>query len=203
MGAYCVLMTILMATATGSLASEVAADGWRIAWNYQAIALAGVAVLAFLIAPSFRETPGLPEKSTVEIASATLPAALSSGCFWVFSLSISLFGLAASGVSLFQQSILSECGLPENVYHQVLVIGLLTGMVANLAGGWAARSVSLSRLLAVAMLLLGGSLAVLPLVRTAGQAYAQAVVSGIAGGLLTVLFFAVWGHAFGPRWLAR
>jgi predicted MFS family arabinose efflux permease len=135
--------------------------------------------------------------------SATLGDALGSGCFWIFALSISLFGLTTAGVSLFQQLILAERGLPESVFHVVLIIGLFAGLAANLVGGWLLRRHSMATLLAIAMFLLAGSLAALPFLRTALQAYVQGIVAGIAGGLLTVLFFAVWAPAFGPRHLGR
>jgi predicted MFS family arabinose efflux permease len=136
-------------------------------------------------------------------SSATLLDALAHPCFWAFALSISLFGLVTAGVSLFQQMILAERGLPESVFHAVLVVGLLAGLAANFAGGWLSRRHSMASLLAAAMFLLAGSLATLPLLRTAWQAYAQAAVAGAAGGLLTVLFFAVWAPAFGSQHLGR
>ena len=41
---------------------------------------------------------------------ATLAAALRSPAFWVFGIASSLYGLAASGIGLFNESILAERG---------------------------------------------------------------------------------------------
>ena len=207
MGGYAVLMTVFMACATGGLAARVSAAGWRTAWREMGVALAVLTPLAWWLAfppPRSRSIPPEDAAASPDVASsATLREALGTGCFWTFALSISFFGLVTAGVSLFQQLILEERGLPESVFHAVLIIGLLAGLVANFVGGWLSRRHSMAPLLAVAMYLLAGSLAVLPLLRSAWQAYAQAVVSGAAGGLLTVLFFAVWAPAFGPVHLGR
>ncbi len=53
------------------------------------------------------------------------------------------------------------------------------------------------------MLLLGLALLALTQIHTALQAYALAVVMGIAGGMVIVVFFAFWGHAFGRAHLGR
>jgi len=49
-----------------------------------------------------------------------------------------LFGLVYSGIALFNQSILEQLGFDATVYHSVLVINTLFGLVANFAGGWLA-----------------------------------------------------------------
>lgn len=209
MGAYAVLMTIFMAAATGGLAVRVTAVGWRAAWLEMGFALALITPLACWLAFPARRSGDEPRVDRAfasaigSDSSATLRDALASGCFWIFASSISLFGLATAGVSLFQQLILAERGLSESVFHVVLIIGLLAGLAANLIGGWLLRRCSMATLLAIAMFLLAGSLAALPFLRTSGQAYVQGVVAGVAGGLLTVLFFAVWAPAFGPQHLGR
>src|SRR5690606_20956193 len=103
----------------------------------------------------------------VPFASATLPMALASPTFWTFSLSISLFGLVSSGVTLFQQMILGERGLSEGVFHRVLVLGLIAGMAMNLIGGWLCRRVSVAVLLSSGMPVLSATLVALPLLRSA------------------------------------
>ena len=57
--------------------------------------------------------------------------------------------------------------------------------------------------MAVAMIVLAGALLAFPYVSTLAEAYAYAVAMGIAGGMATVLFFAVWGPAYGPRNLGK
>jgi hypothetical protein len=53
------------------------------------------------------------------------------------------------------------------------------------------------------MLLLGVALAGLPHVRTQGQVMTYAVVMGLAGGFVIVVFFSFWGRAYGRAHLGR
>ena len=203
MGVYSVQMSLLMAVGTGLLGHRIDTTSWRTGWQELGLALVAVTPLCCLLAFNRRGTPVELQQAATNEPSATLAQALATPCFWVFSLAISFFGLVTSGISLWQQLILEERGLPAAVYTNVLVIGLLTGMITNLVAGGLVRVCRLSHLLALAMLLLAVSYAILPLARTAGHAYGFAVVQGIAGGFLTVMFFAVWRHAFGAEHLGR
>jgi len=208
MGSYSVLMTVLLAAGTGLLASRVSAVGWRPAWQEMSLLLVLGWIAAWLTAlspgPTGRTAEDrLPEKEEPGLTSATLREALRSPCFWAFALSITFFGFVSAGHSLFQQLILEQQGLTESDYHVALILGLLAGLTANFAGGALARVCSLATLLQWGMLGLAVSLAVLPLVRESWQAYLQAIGSGLSGGLITVLFFTIWGHAFGPRQLGK
>ena len=49
--------------------------------------------------------------------------------FWVFALGTALYGLVASGIGLFNESILSERGFGPNVYYQTLVVTALTALI--------------------------------------------------------------------------
>ncbi len=209
MGVYSVLMSVTMALSAGAIGGEIIRLGWRDAWwqlGLGLIFLAPVYLLAARNAPAdpSREFPVLAEaKSPDTLVGATLTQALGTQCFWIFSLSISFFGLVSAGLSLFNQGLLEEQGFSESVYHRVLVIGMLTGMTANLTAGWLAKVVPLQRLLSVALLLLAAALAWFPFIRSLTQVYAYALIYGVAGGMLTVLFFAIWGHAFGAARLGR
>ena len=48
---------------------------------------------------------------------ATLARALRSPAFWVFALASAAYGLVASGIGLFNESILAERGFAPDVYH--------------------------------------------------------------------------------------
>lgn len=204
MGVYSVQMSLLMATATGLLGSRVTQAGWREGWWEVGLVLAAITPLCLLFTRNAAQSTRLePEADSAVGASATLRQALASPCFWVFALSISFFGMVSAGISLFQQFILEERGLSEQVYQNSLIIGLLVGMVTNLAVGGLTYVVRLQHILGAAMLLLGATYASLTFVRTPEQAYAFAASQGVAGGMLTVLFFAVWRHAFGAVHLGR
>lgn len=207
-GVFAVLMSLLMAVSFGVVGARVQTFGWRGAWQELAWGMMALAPLCWLAtrnapqANSDHSSAGARKPMQNE-SSATWLQALGSPCFWVFAGAISLFGMATSGISLFQQFILESRGLNANVFLLSGVIGLLTGMIANLAFGGLARVLPLHVLLAAAMSLLTVSLGMLPIITAAWHAYAFAVIHGIAGGGLTVLFFAIWGQAFGSAHLGR
>lgn len=206
MGLYAVLMTVFLAVATVATGGRVSDVGWRQAWSELGWCLWLVMPLACCLAlPSSGHTVAEEKKqpAAAEPSSATLSQALRTRCFWLFALGISLFGLISSGVTLFQQQILAERGLPESVFQAGLAIGLLFGLIANLVGGWALRYIHPTFVLQLGLVLLSGSLLALPLLHTAADAYCQSAVGGLAGGLITVIFFAIWNHAFGRVELGR
>jgi MFS family permease len=215
MAVYSVLMSIGMAIGVGLIGGRIEADGWRAGWSAVGWGLLVAAPLCLVLTrDKLQSRPRRlvavssdgprPRVAALDGApSATVWQALASPCFWVFALSISFFGLVTAGISLWQQFILEERGLSEDIYHRVLAIGFLVGMLANFAAGALSYFVRLSYLLAAAMLLLATTYGVLPLIETAEQAYGFAVAQGIAGGFLTVLFFAVWRHAYGSDHLGR
>jgi MFS family permease len=130
-------------------------------------------------------------------------AALRTPAFWIFALGTALYGLVASGIGLFNESILAERGFGPEVYYQTLVVTALTALAGNFLGGWLARGVSLTVLLAVSLLVLAGGLALLPHVGALWQVLSWAAAMGLGGGLVMVLFFSVWPRAFGRRDLGR
>jgi MFS family permease len=186
---------------------EMQAD-WRFLW-----ASIGTVVLCFAFPAALLVQPSLLRASGAEGSGAefalddgprlTLGQALRTPTFWVFGLGTSLYGLVAAGVSLFNESILAERRFDRDVFLNITTITPLIGLGSNLATGWLARRWPLGRLLAVAMLLLGSALALFPLVRTLEEVYAYAVAMGIAGGMVTVIFFAVWARAFGKNHLGK
>jgi hypothetical protein len=58
-------------------------------------------------------------------------------------------------------------------------------------------------LLGIAMLLYAAGLALLPVLRSHLQLWTLAAIMGLAAGFITVIFFAVWGRAYGRRHLGR
>ena len=57
--------------------------------------------------------------------------------------------------------------------------------------------------MALAMAMLAGALLALPHVRTEAHVIAWAVVMGLAGGFVIVLFFSFWSRAFGRAHLGK
>lgn len=214
MGVYAVVMTIGFMIAFPAVIEAVKAAGWRRAWAGVGLALvAGLAPLAWLFARRTPEAVGLPvdgEAAAADAAPAedegsgdTLGAALSGPAFWVFALAAAFYGLAASGIGLFNESILKQLGFDWRLYQTTLAVTAIVGLVGNFVGGWWAQRGSLRALLVVAMFLLAGALASLPHVTAVWHVYANAVVMGLVGGFVMVVFFAFWGKAYGRAHLGR
>jgi hypothetical protein len=53
------------------------------------------------------------------------------------------------------------------------------------------------------MAVLAGAMFLLPLAKSEAAIYANAVATGAAGGIITVVFFAIWAYAYGRRHLGR
>jgi MFS family permease len=212
MGVYALAMSIGFMAAFPAVGAAVGARGWRVAWAGIGWALLlAVAPLCWLLARSTPESVGLevdggaPARAGVAEAprGATLMEALATPAFWVFALGAAVYGLVASGIALFNESILAERGFSPATYYRSLVVTALVALVGNFAGGAFAEKGSLRRLMAVAMLLLMGALLALPLVSREGHVVAYAAVMGLAGGFVMVIFFSFWGRVYGRLHLGR
>lgn len=215
MGVYAVVMSIGFMVAFPVVGATVLSRGWRVAWAGIGFALLlGLAPLSWLLVRRTPEAVGLqvdgdatsgPAAAAVEDESSgdTLGSALHGGAFWVFALAASLYGLVASGIGLFNESILAERGFPPALYHRTLVITALVALLGNFAGGFLAERGSLRALLVTSMALLAAALIGLPHVTTEWQVSLYAVVMGVVGGFVMVVFFAFWGRAYGRAHLGR
>ena len=104
---------------------------------------------------------------------------------------------------MFNEAILAERGFEPGVYHTALAVTAITGLAGNIVGGaWAERG-SFRPVLVSSMVMLSAALAGLPHVATPMHVMAQAVVMGVAGGFVMVVFFSFWGRAFGDGHLGR
>jgi MFS family permease len=130
-------------------------------------------------------------------------AAIVTPAFWVFGLGTALYGLVASGIGLFNESILAERQFGPEIYYQTLAVTAMTGLAGNFLGGFLASRLPLGRLLAASLFILAGGLAVLPHVSTIAHVMSWAAAMGIGGGILMVLFFSVWPRLYGRRDLGR
>lgn len=215
MGVYTVALSVGFMAAFPVVGAVVVGSGWRAAWAGVGLALvAGLAPLSWLLVRRTPEacgllidgeSPGRSAESQSPLAESgdTLWQALRTPAFWVFALASSTYGLVASGIGLFNESILAERGFDAGVYHRTLVVTALTALAGNFLGGWLAVKWSMNRLMSLAMLLLMGSLVALPQVRTGAHVTAYAVVMGVAGGVVIVLFFTFWSRAFGRAHLGK
>ena len=217
MAIYSVAISVGFMTAFPVVGYIVQTWSWRTAWL--AIGLTLLLILAPLAAIVIRRNPesiGLtPDGGTTPLADAapageepeltgyTWTAAVAMPSFWVFAIGTALYGLVASGIGLFNESILAERGFGPDVYYQTLVVTAMTALVGNFLGGWLSARVALGRLMAASQFILAGGVIVLPFVSSFAHVMLWAVAMGLGGGLVMVLFFSVWGRVFGRLHLGR
>lgn len=230
MAAYSITLSIGFMLAFPLVGTAVQAWGWRHAWLAVGVALGAVlAPLAWMVIRRGPETIGLlPDGDTTagqipagtiatanaEVSGYRVSQALATGAFWVFGIGAALYGLVASGIGLFNESILAERGFNHDVYYQSLVVTAMTGLAGNFLGGWmtSTRStgaatdrprMSLTRLMAAALFVLAAGVVALPHLSSITHVMAWAAAMGIGGGVMMVLFFSVWPKVFGRRHLGQ
>jgi hypothetical protein len=73
----------------------------------------------------------------------------------------------------------------------------VSGLPANLVAGWLARRRPLGKLMGFGVAVLAVSLVFFPFVNSLGAAILYGALLGAAGGVITVVYFAVYGHTYG------
>jgi MFS family permease len=206
MAVYSVALSVGFMAAFPLVGWLVQAWGWRAAWSAVGWALiVGLAPLSWLIVrrPPLSLLDHGEGRTLEEHEGYTWGAALSTPAFWIFALGTALYGLVASGIGLFNESILAERGFGAHVYYETLGVTAITALLGNFLGGWLAGRMSLTRLLSVSLFILTIGLAALPHVRALWHVLLWAVTMGIGGGIVMVLFFSVWPRVYGRRHLGR
>lgn len=207
MAVYSVALSVGFMAAFPLVGWAVEHAGWRTAWRSVGVGVALLAPLALGLArtPPSAALPSsdVPAEGEEGESDLSLGAALATPAFWVFGLSSALYLLVASGIGLFNESILVELGFEPGVYHLALAVTALTGLAGNLAGGWLGTRRRPGVLLAGALLLLAAGLAALPHLRSLPAVLAQAGLMGLSGGFVTVVFFSFWPPAYGRRHLGQ
>ncbi len=233
MAIYAVVLSMGFMIAFPMVGSAVASRGWRSTWmtigltllfiftplaiwlvrdtpESMGLALDGDAIrtgggsgAASAVAAAHPPAAGSQEGVSGELTGMKWGEALRTPAFWVFALASSTYGLVSSGISLFNESILTERGFDYQTFYNSLIIVAMTGLLGNFIGGWLTDRWRMNRLMALTMFLLMVALIALPSVQTVAHVMAYATVMGLAGGFVTVLFFAVWSRAYGRRELGR
>ena len=175
---------------------------WRTVWAMVGVALVFLSLTAWC----------LPTKSILKTASNqdnefdsahplaggyTLWQALQTPAFWLFSVTISIWGMIYAGTALFNQDIFRERGFDSTLYFKILSYSTIVALASKLFFGWLVNYVRLTHLLSVCLLLSSISLAGLPFATQTWHAYAYGTVLGIASGAVALLFFAAWGKLYG------
>ncbi|HEX6731287.1 MAG TPA: MFS transporter [Pyrinomonadaceae bacterium] len=212
MAVYTVALSVGFMLAFPIIGGMVVSAGWRTTWWTIGLALLfGLAPLSLLLVRRSPESSLIHSNNEIPMdqgkhksnAGFTLGQALSTPSFWVFGIASAVYGLIASGIALFNESILAERGFDASTYHRSLVIVALTALAGNFLGGWLSSRWRMNRLLALSMILLAGSLVALPHVTTQAHVAAYAVVMGMSGGFVIVIFFAFWSRAYGRAHLGK
>jgi MFS family permease len=201
MGVYSVLLSLGFAAAFTAVGTSVRVSGWRTAWAQIAVALVVFAAPVTLLMRDRFTTGSSDEAETAR--SLSLEAALRTPAFWVFAGGTSLFGLVSSGLGLFNEAVLAERGFSQQTYVTFLAGTSIVGLVGQFVSGWLTLRWSMQRLLGIAMLLYGIAIGALPMLTTLAGLWFFAVLMGLSGGVITVVFFAVWRRAFGSLHLGR
>jgi MFS family permease len=201
MGVYSVLLSVLFAAAFTAVGTSVRVNGWRTAWSQVAFGLLLFATPAALFIRE-RTVHPVAQSSDAE-SSVSLAAALRTPAFWVFGGGTSLFGLASSGLGLFNEAVLAERGFDQQTFVKFLAATSIIALAGQLGCGWLTLRWSMQALLSLAMFIYAVALTALPLLTTQTQLWIFAVLMGLSGGMITVIFFAVWRRAFGPLHLGR
>jgi MFS family permease len=203
MGVYAFLLSVMFAVAFVAVGTSVRVNGWRAAWTQVAAGLIAATVIALLISESRRGTNAADGTKDADAGGLSLGEALRTPAFWIFGGATSLFGLVSSGLGLFNQAVLAERGFDQQTYVRFLAGTSIIALAGQLGSGWLTLRWSMPRLLGIAMLLYALAIGTLPLLKTQAQLWIFAALFGLAGGMITVLFFAVWRQAFGARHLGR
>jgi sugar phosphate permease len=221
MGVYSAILAVGFIAAIPTLQYAVTRHGWRPVWaGIGWTLLAGLAPAAVLLVRRSPESigltidgtpaphnvpPGNPPSTAGQVeTSYTLRRALAHPAFWVLAVSSAVFNLIFSGVSLFAEAIIRERGFYDPATFRAAMGTLaLGGLAANLLGGWLAGRVPHHRLMGMSMLVVAAGLVTLPFSRGQAGVLAFAALMGIGGGVVTVVFFAVWAASFGRAHLGK
>ena len=208
MAIYSIVLSVGFMIAFPLVGSLVQSRGWRFAWMSIAVGLLAVLAPAawLLVRPQSDGDSLLGGEKPFGVSitdGASWQEAISTPAFWLFASGAALYGLVASGIGLFNESILAERGFGPTVYYQTLVVTAMTALMGNFAGGWLAMRMSLTNLLAISLFVLALGLGALPHVATIVHVMLWAVAMGFGGGLVMVLFFSVWPRVYGRRHLGR
>ncbi len=193
---------LLLIKAVGWALTDLQAN-WRSVWALVGVAVIGLAAFAFFLPAKAPQGDGPLHPGDLPVAGVSLWQALATPAFWVFSLTISLWGMIYAGVALFNVDIFRERGFDERLYFNVLALVAAIALAAKLFFGWLVNHVPMNRLLACCLLATALSLAGLPFASAVWHAYAYGVGLGIASGSVALLFFASWGKMYGQRDLGR
>lgn len=208
MGIYSILLSVFFALAFKGIGYSIRKNGWRHAWLEVSIAL--IFVMTPLVLVALREprikpatVADEPEKDMVSSPSLTFEEALRTPAFWLFAGAAASFNLVSSGLGLFNQAVLAERGFNQETYYQFLAFSTLMSLLGQLLCGWLSSRCKYQTLTLIALAFYSIGLVNIPYVQNSAHLWLVAVLLGISGGMIVVIFFSVWSEAFGQKHLGR
>src|SRR5262249_20006943 len=160
MGIYSVLIGIGFAECFRRIqaAESHGTIGWRELWSGigGGLLLGGLPLGWVLVGESAGGEPVASDGPAGPAGGAAPAGALRSPAFWAFGLATSFYGLVASGISLFNESVLQERGFDRAVYLDVQTYTFLMAIGFNVLIGWLSQRWPMGRLLGMGMLVLAG-----------------------------------------------
>ena len=165
--------------------------------------IVGVTPLVLLFLSEAKTGKSSSESDPGKSTGVELKDALRTSAFWVFAGAAAMYGLVSSGLGLFNEAVLAERGFNQQTYHTLLATTTLISLGGQFLCGALTVRWPMPRLLAIAMFLDATALCLLPFVKNLSHLWGFAVLAGVSGGMVTVLFFAVWRQVFGPAHLGR
>ncbi|HEX4611420.1 MAG TPA: MFS transporter [Urbifossiella sp.] len=176
---------------------------WREVWLVTAgvMLFGGVPVGLFAVTEPRLQPPD--RSKTWDGPDRTLWQAVRSPLFLVYGSYCLMTSASGSGIALFNESLLKDRGFGRDVFFDSLVVGILSMVVFKFAIAWLCQRWSMGKVNAIGMLLSGASLTAVPLLQTTTDVYIWSIVKALAMGVHVVVYFSIWGYAFGRRDLAQ
>lgn len=198
-GSYAILLSVLFAIAFGVIGSVVGKSGWRPAWTGVAVGLVCLIPVAFWL----RSGAASQQAEAGTDKDFTLAQCLKAPSFWAYSAGIAAFAAISSGVGLFNQALLAERGFDQTMFVKFQSASFIIALLGQIICGVGMRWLSVRFWLGGALICQASALAAYSFISTEAHLWALAAFSGIAGGIITVAFFAIWTDAYGKRHLGR
>lgn len=199
MGYYSLALGLGFVAAFPAVQAAAERFGWRPAWLGVA---AGVLLVGGAVA-LFARDGRREDREISHEEGAAAGEALRTPAFWVWGIAAAAYLFVSSGTSLFGELLLNERGFGAATFRTSLAVTALLGIAANFAGGLLGAKWPLPRLLALSSAALVPCLLAFPYLKTTGGVIAWSAGMGIAGGFVTVVFFAIWSRYFGRRNLGK
>lgn len=188
-------------------AKGFASQDWRVMWGEMGwILLLFMTPMALLLArdPSKELIAEQEREAVLDTKSDigfTLIQAMQTPAFWLFGLAISVIALIGAGNSLFNESVLTQQGFKKEVYYNLATLSGTVGLLFQIPVGWLGKRIPLNLLQAIGTAILAICLFAFPFVRTELAITVYGVWMGISATITTILFFSVWGQAYGRKHL--